>query len=281
MTNLLSAVLKAHGGTERWNQLATVTATIVSDGELFAAKGLPQDLQPRRMTVDMHKEHASVRPFGAPEQRSDFTPDRIAIERADGTVVAERFTPRASFGGHTWKTPWDPLDRAYFNGYALWTYLTTPFFATMNGMGVEEAEPWNESSTERWRHLRVTSRTTSQAIAPCRTSTSGTTICSGATTTTLTSPAASRPRSTSTTSMKQTESSSRPSVARTSAGPTGVPTTITSWSVSTCAMSTTPDSTSQAEPWFLAEERIRVTASPAHRRAGSQTWSAPARLRAR
>lgn len=78
MTNLLSAVLKAHGGTERWEQHATVTATIVSDGELFAAKGLPQDLQPRRMTVDMHKEHASVRPFGAPEQRSDFTPDRIA-----------------------------------------------------------------------------------------------------------------------------------------------------------------------------------------------------------
>lgn len=156
MTNLLSEVLKAHGGTERWDRLATVTATIVSDGELFAAKGLPQDLQPRRMTVDMHKEHASVRPFGAPEQRSNFAPDRIAIEHADGTVVAERFNPRASFRGHTLETPWDPLDRAYFNGYALWTYLTTPFFAIMNGMGVEEAEPWNESSTERWRHLRVT-----------------------------------------------------------------------------------------------------------------------------
>ena len=24
-------------------------------------------------------------------------------------------------------TPWDPLQRAYFNGEALWTYLTTPF----------------------------------------------------------------------------------------------------------------------------------------------------------
>ncbi|MFF8026534.1 hypothetical protein ACFZDJ_36650 [Streptomyces sp. NPDC007896] len=156
MTGLLSEVLEAHGGTERWGQFKTVTATIVSDGELFSAKGLPRDLQPRQMTVNMHREHASVHPFGAPDQHSDFTPDRIAIERADGTVVAERLNPREAFTGHTLETPWDPLDRAYFNGYALWTYLTTPFFAIMKGVIVEEADPWSESPTEKWRHLRIT-----------------------------------------------------------------------------------------------------------------------------
>ncbi|RPE37430.1 hypothetical protein EDD90_0269 [Streptomyces sp. Ag109_O5-1] len=156
MTDLLSEVLEAHGGLQRWNRFTAVTATIVSDGELFAGKGLPQDLQPRRMTVALHEEHASVSPFGAPGQHTDFTAGRIAIERADGTVVAERLDPRKAFTGHTRETPWDPLDRAYFNGYALWTYLTTPFFAVMKGMGVEEADPWDESPTERWRHLRVT-----------------------------------------------------------------------------------------------------------------------------
>ncbi|MEV7323479.1 hypothetical protein [Streptomyces sp. NPDC093970] len=156
MTDLLSEVLEAHGGTERWNRFTTVTATIVSSGELFVAKGLPQDPQPRRMTVATHREHASVEPFGAPDQHSDFTAGRVAIERSDGTVVAERLDPRRAFTGHVLETPWDPLDRAYFNGYALWTYLTTPFFAIMKGMTVEEAEPWNESPTERWRRLRVT-----------------------------------------------------------------------------------------------------------------------------
>jgi hypothetical protein len=29
------------------------------------------------------------------------------------------------------------LHRAYFNGYALWTYLTTPFLLTMDGEGAE------------------------------------------------------------------------------------------------------------------------------------------------
>ena len=33
-------------------------------------------------------------------------------------VVAERENPRTSFSGHTLQSPWDPLDRAYFNGYA-------------------------------------------------------------------------------------------------------------------------------------------------------------------
>ncbi|MFF7984403.1 hypothetical protein ACFZDK_35720 [Streptomyces sp. NPDC007901] len=156
MTSLLSEVLEAHGGLGRWRRFTTVTATLVSDGELFAAKGLPRDLRPRRMTVDLHEEHASVRPFGAPDQHTDFTPGRIAIERADATVVAERLDPRAAFAGHTLETPWDPLDRAYFNGYALWTYLTTPFFMTMDGMVVAETEPWHESPTECWRGLRVT-----------------------------------------------------------------------------------------------------------------------------
>jgi hypothetical protein len=51
-------------------------------------------------------------------------------------------------------TPWDPLQRAYFNGYALWTYLTTPFLLAMSGVRVEEIEPWKEGS-EMWRVLRA------------------------------------------------------------------------------------------------------------------------------
>ncbi|HYB39162.1 MAG TPA: hypothetical protein VEF72_27860 [Mycobacterium sp.] len=68
-----------------------------------------------------------MQPFGAADQKTNFTPDRIAIEKLDRRVVAERKNPRESFAGHGLTTPWDPLQRAYFNGYALWTYLTTPF----------------------------------------------------------------------------------------------------------------------------------------------------------
>ena len=127
MTGLLDAELEAHGGLGRWRRFTTVGATIVSGGKLWDIKGQPQDPAPRRMTVALQREWAAVQPFGASDQKSDFTPDRVAIEKLDGRVVAQRLNPRESFRGHELTTPWDPLQRAYFNGYALWTYLTTPF----------------------------------------------------------------------------------------------------------------------------------------------------------
>ena len=154
MAGLLDAVLAAHGGLDRWRQVDTIDATIVSGGKLWEIKGQPQDPTPRRMSVALHREWASVRPFGAADQKTDFTRDRIAIEKLDGRVVAEQSNPRESFNGHELSTPWNPLQRAYFNGYALWTYLTTPFFMAMPGMVVTEIDPVDDGG-ERWYGLQV------------------------------------------------------------------------------------------------------------------------------
>jgi len=154
MHKLLGQILNAHGGIDRWNQYEKVEATIVSGGGFFPLKGVIQDADPRRMTAWLHQERSSVFPYGAPDQRTMFTPQRIAIEKLDGTVVAERPDPKDSFAGHQMSTPWDALHRAYFNGEALWTYMTTPFLLAMDGVGVEEAEPWQEG-TETWRVLRA------------------------------------------------------------------------------------------------------------------------------
>lgn len=154
MNELLARILDAHGGVDRWARYDKVEATIVSGGGLFALKGVPQDSTSRRMTVWLHEERSSVWPYGAPDQRTMFTPERIAIEKLDGTLVAERQAPRDSFAGHQINTPWDPLHRAYFNGEALWTYLTTPFLLAMGGVHVEETEPWREAD-ETWRVLRA------------------------------------------------------------------------------------------------------------------------------
>jgi hypothetical protein len=152
---LLQKALVAHGGLDRWNGFETVQATIITGGQLFGMKGTPQDPTPRRMTVATRREWASVTPYGADDQRTDFTASRIAIEKMDGTVVKERLHPSEHAEGKAVDAPWDVLDRAYFNGYALWTYLTTPFHFTMPGFAVEEINPWQEGD-ELWRGLRVT-----------------------------------------------------------------------------------------------------------------------------
>ncbi|MHC8326924.1 hypothetical protein [Pseudomonas sp. LB1P83] len=151
---LLDQVLTAHGGLDRWNSFDTVRATLVTGGSLWGAKGLTQDSAPRQMTVWLHEQKASVTPFGGPDKRTAYSPDRIAIETTDGTVIAERQTPRESFRDHDENSPWDPLHRAYFNGYALWSYLTMPFLFTLPGVVTEEIEPWQEAA-QRWRRLRV------------------------------------------------------------------------------------------------------------------------------
>src|SRR6202521_1436948 len=153
MNELLARILDAHGGMDRWNRYEKVEATIASGGGFFPLKGVAQDPSPRRMTVWLQEERSSVLPYGAPDQRTMFTPERIAIEKLDGTLVAERPVPRDSFAGHQMSTPWDRLHRAYFNGEALWTYLTTPFLLAMDGVRVQETEAWREGS-ETWRVLR-------------------------------------------------------------------------------------------------------------------------------
>lgn len=154
MNQLLHSILEAHGGLQQWKAFRQVDATIVSGGGFFQLKGVPQDPTPRRMTVWLHEERSSVMPYGAPDQRSMFTPDRIAIEKLDGTIIAERHAPTDSFAGHQMNTPWDPLHRAYFNGEALWTYLTTPFLLAMDGVHIEELAPWREGD-ETWHVLRA------------------------------------------------------------------------------------------------------------------------------
>ena len=154
MNDLLASAIAAHGGLERWKTLERLTVTAVSGGGLFALKGMPQDPTPREQTVTLHQQAASVLPFGNPDWRTRFTARHVAIETTAGVVVRERADPRSSFDGHQLQTPWDPLHRAYFNGYAMWTYLTTPFFMAMPGFEVTEIEPWQEG-VERWRGLRV------------------------------------------------------------------------------------------------------------------------------
>jgi hypothetical protein len=66
MNELLTKILAAHGGMNRWNEYEKVDATIVSGGGFFPLKGVPQDSNPRRMTVWLHEERSSVSPYGAP-----------------------------------------------------------------------------------------------------------------------------------------------------------------------------------------------------------------------
>jgi hypothetical protein len=144
MQELLGRIIDTHGGMKRWMELNTVEVTLVSGGRLFGLQGQPQDATPRQMQLSLHEQQASLRPYGGPDKRTAFTPGRIAIETVDGKIIAERSGTVHELHNHMKTSGWDALDRAYFNGYALWTYLTTPFLLAMPGVTVTSIEPWSQ-----------------------------------------------------------------------------------------------------------------------------------------
>ncbi|MGW1783152.1 hypothetical protein ACWCQQ_29035 [Streptomyces sp. NPDC002143] len=57
------------------------------------------------MTADVHRQHLVYDDFTGRGLRGVFNPDRVAIEKRDGEVVAERTTPPASPSPTTARTP--------------------------------------------------------------------------------------------------------------------------------------------------------------------------------
>ena len=81
---------------------------------------------PRRATSEFHRQWTQVTPFGEPDWTMTWTPEHVEIAAGDGSVIAARDNGREAFD-RSFNGPWDPLNLAYFNGYAMWTYLAVPF----------------------------------------------------------------------------------------------------------------------------------------------------------
>ncbi len=154
MSDLLDTVIEAHGGLKRWSELDSVSARLLQGGALWALKGHAGVLDDVFVRARLHQEQESHHPFGAPDQRSFFTPERVAIETTSGELIDALDDPRPSFDGHTVETVWTTLQLAYFVGTAMWTYLTQPFTFALPGFETTELDPWTESG-EKWRRLHV------------------------------------------------------------------------------------------------------------------------------
>src|SRR5258708_35415730 len=121
MNAVITPAIAAHGGRERGNTFNKVSTAVGGGGGLRLMKGLEDDHHPRERTVTLHEETTCISPFGQPDWRMAFTPDRVAIETITGAVVSERSNPRAAFAGHVLETVWDLLHIVYFTGYSIST----------------------------------------------------------------------------------------------------------------------------------------------------------------
>ncbi len=168
MKTLLESAIEARGGWERWRELGQLTAHVSVGGGTLALKGWPGALDDARFVIDPRRPLTRIQPFGKPGLSAQFEPERTMIVGPDGKPLHSRERPRQAFAGHELATPWDALHLAYFAGYAVWTYLTTPFLFTMPGFQVEELAPWHEGG-EAWGRLQVRFPDTVPSHSPVQT----------------------------------------------------------------------------------------------------------------
>jgi len=153
MNELLQLALKAHGGLGRWNKVKSIKIRASITGAIWYLKSKPDYLKNIVMTADAKTERV-VTEFPGQDKRSIFEPNRIVMERQDGTLIETRDDPEKYFEGQQRETPWDDIHVAFFSSEALWTYLTTPFLYAYEGFKTEEIAPI-QVEKETWRRLKV------------------------------------------------------------------------------------------------------------------------------
>ncbi len=154
MSDLVELACAAHGGLERFDRFSYLSAQLHQGGVLWGLKGKPTVLENAHVRVDLKRQWVSHGPFAPTPNHSEFTPQRVTIVSPEGEVVEQLDDPRKSFAGYAMETPWSDTQVAYFAGYTMWTYLTSPFLLARPGILSEEIDPWTEQG-QTWRRLRV------------------------------------------------------------------------------------------------------------------------------
>jgi len=154
MNNLVDVAITAHGGMERFRRFAFLTAKLHQGGILWALKGQPTVLEDCHVCIDLRQQHVSHWPIAPTKNRSFYTPHHVTIASPEGRSVEQLDNPRASFEGYAMETHWSNCQVAYFAGYTMWTYLTSPFIFKQPGVIAEELAPWMENG-QTWRRLLV------------------------------------------------------------------------------------------------------------------------------
>jgi hypothetical protein len=153
--SLLDDAIEAHGGLKRWNELKTGEFHCLVNGGVWPLKQVAGILTNFHYQINLHQQSGCFPSFMQPDRKATFQADRVGIETNEGVVIEELLRPGASLEGQTLESTWTKLQLIYFVGFAIWSYMTTPFCFTMPGFITEEIEPWHQGN-ETWRRLKVT-----------------------------------------------------------------------------------------------------------------------------
>src|ERR1700719_1845511 len=91
-SDLLNLAVKAHGGLDRWNKVKAIEVAASITGAIWFVKGKGDILKNVVLTTETRNERLTV-DFPGQDKRAVFEPDRIVIEKIEGTLIEARDNP--------------------------------------------------------------------------------------------------------------------------------------------------------------------------------------------
>ncbi|WFU42321.1 hypothetical protein QA640_07595 [Bradyrhizobium sp. CB82] len=151
---LLDDALDASGGLARWMRLSRFTLHLSFGGMLFTEAGHAGHFTD--VIAEGSTRIQSVRFTGMTGGQgcASFQPDSVTIESIDGEILRTWRHPQLRFPNHAIHPLADELHLVFFCGFAIWSYLTTPFLLARPDVQVEELPPWHENGA-LWHRLRA------------------------------------------------------------------------------------------------------------------------------
>ena len=116
---LLDEAVQAHGGLERWRNIAERRVRASSGGFAFARKLQYGALENREVRVATRIQRTMLIPYPSLGRLGVFEAGTVRIESEDGEILQQRDDPRSAFGKFRQGLWWDALDLLYFAGRAI------------------------------------------------------------------------------------------------------------------------------------------------------------------
>lgn len=142
---MLDAVLSAHGGLRRWEQVESIALSARGIFPLMMIKGVAPLWRRFDAEIEVHHPRVRFRDYPKPGMEGVFDRWNVSVKDPDGHGRQRGYAPAPGDTRPRFRYVWDDLDLLFFAGYALWNYLVSPFIFTRPGFECRELTP------VRWR----------------------------------------------------------------------------------------------------------------------------------
>ena len=150
---VIDRAIAAHGGEDRFRQVAALDLTWTFRGLMFKARMREGQLRRLHARIDTRQPLVVVDGFPEAGAVARFTPDRVTIERP-GVPPVVVDAPRETFRSLRSLAWWTDAQMLYFAGYVLWNYAQLPFLLLQPGLTFRSAGTSRQSG-ETWDKVTV------------------------------------------------------------------------------------------------------------------------------